>query len=104
MNTEYDAFIKKLADVPEVPQSVFKAVTAVLRKQRAKWRLIRALAASVICALGIAGYALFSQQTAAIASRAPVSEEVEEELYCISDFANGYSLDEEIALYDIDEQ
>lgn len=104
MNTDYDAFIRKCADVPEVPESVYKAVFAVLRKQRAGRRLVRALAASVICALGIAGYALFSQQPAAIASRVPVSDEVQEELYCISDFANGYSLDEEIALYDIDEQ
>jgi hypothetical protein len=98
----YEQFLKSVATVPPVPDTVFERVQKRVRQRNTARRFLMSAAAIVLMTIGISGF--YYHETVWPVERVSAAdlEEVGEELYCIEDFANGYSINNEIALYAID--
>lgn len=93
-----EEFYQKLSEVPPFPDPLYSKIERKINRKRTLARMIWALAACVILAVGITSYTLIKQDQPTVAST-ELSQEVIDELQIIHDFLNGNTVDDELDMY-----
>ncbi len=94
-----EKFYQELSEVPPVPDSIYPGIEEALRRSRQKKRILLALAASLLLAVGIMSYRSVSVPVQPVATSVEVPDEIINELQCINDFIHGADQEEEPELY-----
>ncbi|MBN2037762.1 MAG: hypothetical protein JW768_13555 [Chitinispirillaceae bacterium] len=87
-------FAARLADVPPLPDTIYRGITAKIRKRAMILRTVYATAAAIVLTLGTATFFIFDTSR-----NSAVSQELVSELQTIHDYLNGNDLDKELQVY-----
>jgi hypothetical protein len=93
MNRENN-FFEALGRVPELPEGLYQGIAGRIRRRKLLTRTFYAAAATLIMALGTAGFFLIGQT-----EQYAVSSEAASELQTVRDYLNGTDLDQELQAY-----
>ena len=94
-----EKFYQELSDIQPVPESLYPEIEDAIRREGQKKRILFALPASLLLAIGIFSYRSVSVPIETAAPTVEVSDDIIDELQDINDFIHGAAQDDEPELY-----